>query len=111
MQPDVLPFGDASFDSVILDNVLEHIVNPKALLGEVHRVLRSSGNFVVGVPGTRGYASDDDHKVFYDEAGLIACMTGAGLSTKRVHHTPVRSNWLDHNMRQYCLYGVFVTPT
>jgi len=40
MEPDVLPFEDASFDSALMDNVLEHIAEPAALLRELRRVLR-----------------------------------------------------------------------
>jgi SAM-dependent methyltransferase len=107
MIPDELPFATGSFDSAILDNVLEHIVDPAPLLAEVRRVLRPGGSFVVGVPGQRGYASDDDHKVFYDEAGLKARLVVAGFTPGRVHHIPLRSAWLDRKMRQYCVYGVF----
>ena len=35
MEPDVLPFEDASFDSALMDNVLEHIAEPAALLREL----------------------------------------------------------------------------
>jgi SAM-dependent methyltransferase len=71
MTPDVLPFADASFDSVLLDNVLEHIEAPTLLLGEVRRVLVPGGRFLVGVPGQRGWESDPDHKVMYDEASSV----------------------------------------
>jgi SAM-dependent methyltransferase len=107
MLPDVLPFEAGSFDSAILDNVLEHIAEPGPLLAEIKRVMRRNGTFVVGVPGRRGYACDDDHKIFYDEAGLQARVTAAGFAVKDVVHTPLRSSWLDRNMRQYCVYGVF----
>ena len=110
MAPDELFFADNSFDSAILDNVLEHVADPAPLLAEVRRVLRSGGNFVVGVPGRRGYACDDDHKVFYDEQALQSCLVGAGFTTQRVHHVPLKSEWLDRKMRQYCIYGVFAAP-
>ena len=108
MAPDVLPFEPAAFDSAILDNVLEHIADPMPLLTEVRRILRPKGVFVVGVPGQRGYASDDDHKVFYDEQKLVQCLAAAGFTMVKCLHTPLRSAVLDRKMRQYCLYGVFV---
>lgn len=107
MTPDILPFAAHSFDSLILENVLEHIAQPAPLLADIRRVLRPAGAFVVGVPGHRGYTSDEDHKVFYDETSLKAAMGSAGFATRRIHHTPLRSHWLDRNMRQYCVYGVF----
>lgn len=107
MQPDVLPFPEAEFDGVILDNVLEHLSDPQPLLCEIRRVLSPGGVFLVGVPGICGYGSDPDHKVFYDEKALMKVVTTAGFSSKHVLYMPVRLHWLDRMMRQYCLYGVF----
>ena len=107
MLPDMLPFGPADFDGVVIDNVLEHIIDPVPLLSEARRVLRPGGTAVIGVPGKRGYACDPDHKVFYDESGLITVMAAAGFSARKLLSMPVRSSWLDAHMRQYCLYGVF----
>ena len=107
MSPDVLPFADASFDGVVIDNVLEHIVDPRPLLAEARRVLKPQGRALIGVPGRRGYASDPDHKVFYDEPALVATLAASGFTVRKVLPMPVRSSWLDGHMRQYCLYGVF----
>jgi SAM-dependent methyltransferase len=107
MSPNMLPFQDVSFDSAILDNVLEHLTEPAELLKEIRRVLRPHSSLVVGVPGQRGYATDSDHKVFYDEVKLVSTLASAGFGLKRLFHMPLRSAWLDVRMRQYCLYGVF----
>lgn len=107
MMPDVLPFGTAEFDGVVIDNVLEHIADPEALLAEARRVLRSGGHALIGVPGRRGYACDPDHKVFYDADALVAVMASAGFTLNRLLPMPFKSAWLDTHMRQYCVYGVF----
>ncbi len=107
MVPDVLPFADGSFESAVLDNVLEHLNVPQPLLREISRVLRPGGTVVVGVPGNRGYATDPDHKIFYDEVSLVSTMAELGFNLRRVFYAPMRSHWLDKLMRQYCLYGVF----
>ena len=107
MDPNRLPFEDASFDCVVLDNVLEHISDPSMIIREITRVLADKGCLLVGVPGVRGYACDPDHKVFYDETALDAVMTVAGFVKKKVFFTPFRSVWLDNNLPQYCLYGVY----
>jgi len=107
MALDILPFSDSNFDNAILDNVLEHLVLPTLLLREIHRVLRPNGTLVVGVPGLRGYATDPDHKVFYDEALLVSTLASAGFGVQQVSHMPCRSDWLNSRMRQYCIYGVF----
>ena len=107
MAQDVLPFANGSFDSAVLDNVLEHLNVPHPLLCEIRRVLQPGGTLVVGVPGTRGYASDRDHKVFYDEAALVSTMAALGFGLRQVFHAPLRSEWMNKRIRQYCLYGVF----
>ena len=108
MQSDALPSVEGEFDSALLDNVLEHVAQPQRLLSEVQRVLRPAGRVLVGVPGIRGWASDADHKVFYDESALAACMAEAGFDSVETFHTPLwRSACLDRHVRQYCLYGLF----
>jgi SAM-dependent methyltransferase len=44
------PFADAEFDSVLTNQVLEHVFNPGEFLGEIHRVLAPGGNLLVTVP-------------------------------------------------------------
>ena len=107
MQIDTLPFESATFDSVILDNVLEHLTEPGPLLREIARVLVPGGNLVIGVPGKMGYTADPDHKRFYDEAALIQFGGELGYRLVTTFHTPFRSRWLDSNASPYCLYGVF----
>jgi SAM-dependent methyltransferase len=107
MQPDVLPFADASFDGAVLDNVLEHLHRPEPLLAQIHRVLRASGMFVVGVPGRRGYASDPDHKVFYSAPALTKCVEAAGFKCQELIYMPFKWQYLDARLRIYAVYGVF----
>jgi 2-polyprenyl-3-methyl-5-hydroxy-6-metoxy-1,4-benzoquinol methylase len=46
-------FPSCSFDVVTLIDVFEHVGNPRSLLGEVTRVLRSDGLLFVKVPNVR----------------------------------------------------------
>jgi SAM-dependent methyltransferase len=107
MRPDNLPFPTAEFDGVVIDNVLEHIADPKPLLAEVQRVLKPTGHVLIGVPGKRGYVSDPDHKVYYDAASLVATLDADRFVLKQMFFTPFKSAWLDTYMRQYCVYGVY----
>jgi len=45
-----LPFKSASFDLVLLLEVIEHLENPQIVLEEVHRVLKQHGKIIVSVP-------------------------------------------------------------
>lgn len=112
MLPDLLPFRDTSFDSVLLDNVLEHIAEPTPLLAEIHRVLRPQGVVLIGVPGLRGQACDSDHKVFYDEAALADTADKNGFEVMNVFHMPFGSSlFLSRHLRQYCIYSVWQSLT
>jgi SAM-dependent methyltransferase len=45
-----LPLTDASFDGVLLLDVLEHVVDQVAVIGEVQRVLKPGGTLILSVP-------------------------------------------------------------
>jgi SAM-dependent methyltransferase len=45
-----LALGDDEFDVVVAGELLEHVCDPQALIGEVCRVLRPGGTFVGSVP-------------------------------------------------------------
>ncbi len=108
MVEDVLPFDKSSFQGVVLDNVIEHLYDPEKLLCEIHRVLEPEGVLVVGVPGLLGYASDSDHKLFYDEAKLVEALSKVGFTRSRMIHLPLPIPGIGRWLRQYYLYGVFV---
>jgi 2-polyprenyl-3-methyl-5-hydroxy-6-metoxy-1,4-benzoquinol methylase len=48
-----IPFGDESFDVVIVDDVLEHVRDPEAVIRECRRVLREGGSVFVKFPSVR----------------------------------------------------------
>jgi SAM-dependent methyltransferase len=108
MQPDRLPLADASLDSILLDNVLEHIADPLPILAEIRRTLKPGGRLLVGVPGLRGWDFDVDHKVFYDEARLVQTLRAHGFLSIETFYSPLwRSAWLSKMLRQYCLFMLF----
>ena len=109
MKQDILPFPHHSFDCALLDNVIEHLQNPSHLLNEIYRILRSNGTLVVGVPGLKGYASDPDHKHFYDQSSLVSTLSASGFCLTGVFHMPFKSSFLNTHIRQYCIYCVFTT--
>jgi SAM-dependent methyltransferase len=45
-----LPFGDATFDCVIISEVLEHLPNDRGALREITRVLKPGGVLAASVP-------------------------------------------------------------
>ncbi|HEV2038243.1 MAG TPA: class I SAM-dependent methyltransferase [Candidatus Eremiobacteraceae bacterium] len=45
-----MPFPDASFDTVLCTQVIEHVPEPRDVLGECSRVLRPGGTLIVTAP-------------------------------------------------------------
>lgn len=109
MDVDLLPFTEGSFDSVLLDNVLEHIESPDKLLREIQRVLVDGGRLIVGVPGIKGQNSDPDHVVYYDESALIHLAANNNFIIQKFFYMPLfKSQWLSIKVRQYCIYSIWV---
>ncbi len=51
-----LPFSDHMFDVIVMEQVLEHLVNPARAFQEARRVLKKDGVFCIGVPDASRYA-------------------------------------------------------
>lgn len=73
------PFADGSFDSVLCNQVLEHVFNPDEFLGEIARVLMPGGKLLLTVPFVW-----DEHEQPYDYAryssfGLRALLEKQGF--------------------------------
>jgi SAM-dependent methyltransferase len=62
-QGDNFPFIDEEFDSIISNEVLEHIFNPDIFLSEINRVLKPQGILLITVPFVW-----DEHEQPYDYA-------------------------------------------
>ena len=107
MEENKLPFNKNSFDSIILDNVLEHIYKPEKLIIEIKRVLKKNKNLIIGVPGKLGYTKDSDHKKFYSKKSLIDIMNEYNFQDLKVFGMPINIGILEYFMRQYCVYGIF----
>ncbi len=59
----LFPFEKAEFNSVLSNQVLEHVFNPTEFLSEVNRILKVGGNFLISVPFVW-----DEHEQPYDYA-------------------------------------------
>lgn len=60
-----LPFNNEAFDGVIAHHVIEHIIDDRCFIEEIHRVLKRGGFVILGTPNKDRLAS-----IIYD--GLIS---------------------------------------
>jgi SAM-dependent methyltransferase len=87
---DALPFADGTFDVVTAFDVLCHgaVVDERAALRELRRVLRPGGNLLLHVPAYPWLRSRHDRAVDnvrrYSAGGVRALLTDAGLTTRRL---------------------------
>ena len=103
-----IPFADNSFDTVLMDNVLEHIEDPEPVIKEIIRVLKVDGRLLIGVPGVLGYTKDPDHKVFYDQERMswLACSV-MGLHLEEWFYSPFWFPWATRIFSRFCVFGSF----
>jgi ubiquinone/menaquinone biosynthesis C-methylase UbiE len=52
---DDLPFCNAAFDLIVCSWVLEHVIKPRRVFGEISRVLKPGGHFVFLTPNAANY--------------------------------------------------------
>jgi len=50
LNSDPLPFKDGFFDVVLMEEVIEHLINPDNAIREAHRVLKAGGAFLLSTP-------------------------------------------------------------
>ncbi len=85
---DNLPFDDETFDTVIFDNVIEHIYEPEKIILEAIRVTKIGGRVIIGVPVLHHFFHDKDHKVFYSDDYLRAHFHIASIRFSELFLTP-----------------------
>lgn len=81
---------DGPADSIVLVNVLEHIRDDGALLGQIHQSLRPGGSVLLFVPALGwNYGSLDKafgHYRRYSKRGLEQKLQNAGLRVELMHY-------------------------
>ena len=80
-----LPFPDASFDRVLMTEVLEHLADDGAALREVRRVLRAGGRLVMSVPHAR-------YPLLWDPIGRV----WTALGGSPIRRGPIVGIWTGH---------------
>lgn len=80
-----IPFDDSSFDSVLANEVFEHVFNPGEFLTEVNRVLKLNGKFLLTVPFVWDEHEQPHDYARYTSFGLVHILGQYGFEV--VRHT------------------------
>ena len=97
-------YNDYSFDVIRLNNVIEHVPSPKAVILSAYKNLRSGGLFVISTPNFRSlsvslcrekwqYIEGDEHIYLFTPQTISQMLKESGfkvvnIRTKGVHITP-----------------------
>lgn len=103
----VFPIADGKFDCCVLDNVLEHIAEPRTTLDECYRITQKNGGLIVAVPGELGFQSDSDHKMDYKASDLMELDDRWELLSLFSIPFFVQNEMLSKKIRQYCLVATY----
>jgi 2-polyprenyl-3-methyl-5-hydroxy-6-metoxy-1,4-benzoquinol methylase len=101
-------YEPASFDVVTLDQVVEHVVDPVALLRGIHHVLKPGGLLVLSTPNAEGWSARvfgrhwihwhaPYHLQFFTPASMARAAADAGLVVEQ-RRTITNALWLDFQL-------------
>ncbi|HKG40081.1 MAG TPA: class I SAM-dependent methyltransferase [Conexibacter sp.] len=85
-----LPVEDASFDAIVMKDLLEHVPDPVALVREVRRVLRPGGRVFASSPDAQRWVWDDyTHRRPFTRKSFRLLFADQGLEVERVGYESV----------------------
>jgi SAM-dependent methyltransferase len=84
---EAIPVADASFDAVVLTEVLEHVPDPPAVLAELARILRPGGRLLLTVPFAWPLHELPHDYFRYTNAGVRALLERSGFAAVEIRPT------------------------
>jgi SAM-dependent methyltransferase len=114
---DPLPFEGASFDGVVLKDLLEHVEDPVFVVREVARVLRPGGRVFASSPDAQRWVWDDyTHRRPYTRKAFRRLFQDQGFAVERAGYesvmpgTSIVSHWGGRNRRPGVLVAAAWLP-
>jgi SAM-dependent methyltransferase len=98
---DRLPFDDASFDTALSVQVLEHTPTPGALSAEIGRILRDHGTALIMAPFSFRLHEEPNDFFRYTPHGLTTLLNAAELDVTKI--IPMGGLWsvIGHKLNSY----------
>ncbi len=91
-------YPDAHFDVVVMDDLVEHVADPTALVEECRRILRPDGLLTLNTPNRAGlwhllmgrrwfHYKQVEHTYFFSPAVMRALLNRHGFQVLAIHHS------------------------
>lgn len=80
---EAMPFADASFDTILCTEVMEHVMNPEKVAEEFARVLKPGGTVIITVPFIFPIHDEYDFTRFTNK-GVAVMLERYGLAVEKV---------------------------
>lgn len=81
---EAVPVPDDTYDIVLCTEVLEHVPSPAAVLKELHRILKPSGQLFITVPQGYGIHGEPYNYFYFTRYGLELVLREAGFEVKAI---------------------------
>jgi SAM-dependent methyltransferase len=101
-----LPFPDASFDTVMSVQVLEHTPDPQRLIDEMARVLRRDGTLILNAPFSFRLHEEPHDYFRYSPHGLRVLLAHAGLEIAELRGQGRLFSVLAHKLNTFLAFRV-----
>jgi len=107
-----LPFAAGSFDMILALDVLEHLVDPWAVVRRLHRLLAPNGVIIASIPNVSHYSVampllirgrwsyvdegllDRTHLRFFTQRTAVELMSCSGLMVDKIDRTRLLPKWV-----------------
>ena len=103
----IFPFNENEFDSVLCNQVLEHIFNPDEFLSEIKRVLKPGGRLLLTVPFVWDEHEQPHDYARYSSFGLKALLDKNGFNVIEYKKIGADASIIFQLINAY-LYKIFV---
>jgi len=105
------PVDSSSFPACIIDQVLEHVVDPTYLITQSYNSLSRGGKLIIGLPGPKGFRADPDHKIYYTSESMVSIVSSCtDFIYSRSFYFPINLAFVGHFLSLNYLYIVFRKP-
>lgn len=107
---DMAPVPDATYDTALCAEVLEHVAEPGLAVDELARILDRGGRLIVTVPFlARLHEEPHDYQRF-TEHGLRRLLTERGFDVERIDRTGSVASFLGHQVSTATVGATFHIP-